>query len=98
MPGRAGTTRRKDGNHDEIVRALRGMGAGVLSLAPMGDGCPDAYVYYLGASLLMEFKMPGKGLTKAQAEFIATWPGPVAVVESAAEAMLVVAEAARPAA
>ena len=42
-----------DANQGEIVKALRAHGCEVLSLAPMGGGCPDLlvwtpYTYLLG--------------------------------------------------
>ncbi len=46
-----------DANQAEIVTALRAHGCGVLSLAPMGDGCPDLLVwtpYALGAGLRLK--------------------------------------------
>lgn len=87
---------RLDGIHAEAVKRLHEMGAATLSLAMKGRGVPDVLVWFRDVWLFVEFKEPGEGLTKAQAEFIARWPGRVAVVHSADEACLEVAEAARP--
>ena len=43
---------RKDNNHDEIVDALRRVGASVQSLASVGDGCPDVLVAFRGWHVL----------------------------------------------
>lgn len=47
---------RIDGNQAQIVRALRQVGATVLSLADMGDGCPDLLVGFRGFNILLEVK------------------------------------------
>ena len=89
-----------DGNHGEIVKALRRVGATVKSLAMVGDGCPDLLVGFRGVLVLLEVKdgsLPpsARKLTKAEAEFVETW-AQTYVVTSAAEAVRVVVEAARP--
>jgi hypothetical protein len=46
-----------DANQGEIVEALRAHGCEVLSLAPMGGGCPDLLVwtpYALGSGLRLK--------------------------------------------
>lgn len=92
---------RTDGNHQAIVAALRKIGATALSLAAVGKGCPDLVVGYRGLNLLLEVKdgrLPPseRKLTEAEAEFLATWGGQVAVVTSEEDAVRVVVEAARP--
>jgi hypothetical protein len=47
---------RIDDNQKEIVKALRQVGCEVLSLAPIGSGCPDLLVGYRGHLHLMEVK------------------------------------------
>ena len=47
---------RVDANHAEIVAALRKVGASVVSLAPVGQGCPDVLVGYQGRNHLLEIK------------------------------------------
>jgi len=41
-------TAKVDANHREIVDALRRIGAGVQSLAGVGNGVPDLLVYFRG--------------------------------------------------
>ena len=41
-----------DSNHAEIVAALRGIGAYVMSLASVGGGCPDLLVGFRGHTFL----------------------------------------------
>lgn len=45
-----------DANHSEIVDALRAVGAGVQSLASVGNGCPDLLVAFRGAWHVLEIK------------------------------------------
>ena len=85
-----------DNTQVEIVKALRGMGAAVLSLAQLGKGVPDLLVAFRDQLVLLECKTPGNGLTKAQAEFLSTWPCRAHVVETPEQAMKIVAESARP--
>lgn len=70
-----------------IVGALRRIGCHVLHLHRVGQGCPDLLVYGAGRTFLMEVKSPGEKVNAAQAEFIEKWPGEVAVVRSAEEAI-----------
>lgn len=90
-----------DGNHGDVVKALRDVGVAVKSLASVGGGMPDLLCGLRGINVLLEVKDGSKPpserrLTAAEAEFIATWPGPVYVVTSPEEAVRVVVEAARP--
>lgn len=87
--------RRKDGNQDEIVAALRKAGRFVEVLSDVGRGVPDLLVSWRGGDpwggtmLLMEVKMPGEKLTDDQIDWHLKWRGPaVAVVRSAAEALI----------
>lgn len=90
-----------DGNHGAVVKALRDAGIAVKSLASVGGGMPDLLWALRDVTGLMEVKDGSKPpserqLTKAEAEFIATWPGLVFVVKSPQEAVECVVEAARP--
>jgi hypothetical protein len=78
-----------DGNHGEIVKELRKAGAAVLSLAPIGKGCPDALVSWCGWMWLFEFKNPaGKDeVNDAQQKWHAGWKAPVFVARTADEAL-----------
>ncbi len=71
---------RTDGNHEEIVKALRAVGATVQSLAAVGHGVPDLLVGYQGKTILMEVKdgtkSPSKRqLTEDQVKWIDAWSG-----------------------
>lgn len=66
---------RIDANHAAIVGALRACGALVLSLAPVGKGCPDILCQHRGRLRLFEVKDGTKPpserrLTTAQEKFI----------------------------
>ena len=86
---------RTDSNHREIVSALRKVGCEVLSLAAVGNGCPDLLV--LGPDGLLRLievkdgnKPPSRRkLTPHQVSFHQRWP--VSVVTDWAEALNVVA-------
>ena len=61
---------RIDGNHVEIVAALRQVGAFVQSIAAIGNGCPDLLVAYHGRVFLVEVKAAGGRLTADEAAWI----------------------------
>lgn len=71
---------RVDANQKEIVDALRKVGASVVSLSQIGDGCPDLLVGYRGRTLLLEVK-DGSGppskrlLTEDELKFQGRWTG-----------------------
>lgn len=82
-----------DENQQAIVDALRGAGASVVSLAGVGNGCPDLLVG-VGLDLwLMEVKHPGRSKNRRapnalQQEWHARWKAkPVVVVLTPAEAL-----------
>jgi hypothetical protein len=87
---------RVDDNQEEIVRALRALGAVVVSLAAVGNGCPDLLVGHKGKTLLMEVKDGAKvpsaqQLTPAQKTWHAVWRGSrVEIVRSVNEALVVI--------
>ena len=92
-----------DANQGEIVEALRAHGCEVLSLAPMGSGCPDLLVWtpYAsngfregldGRTFLIEVKDGSKPpsarkLTPDQVKFHSEWPGEINIVNNVAEAL-----------
>lgn len=84
---------RTDKNHDEIVQALRKVGASVQSLAAVGAGVPDLLVGFQGQTFLVEIKdgqaaPSAKKLNPAQMIWHHTWRGgPLAVVESVDQAL-----------
>lgn len=80
---------RVDANQTEIADAYRVLGCSFLSLASMGEGCPDAVVGYGGLSALIEIKDGKKPpsrrkLRPAQEEFRQTWKGGVRLIDSLA--------------
>lgn len=81
-----------DRSQPAIVEALRGAGATVVSLANVGDGCPDLLVGSRRMTYLLECKSgPRDGLTDDQRVWHLTWHGwPVAVVRSVDEALDVI--------
>lgn len=92
-----------DANQGEIVKALRAHGCEVLSLAPMGGGCPDLLVWtpyarsgwresVKGRIFLAEVKDGSKPasdrkLTPDQERFHAKWPGEIDIINNVAEAL-----------
>ena len=82
-----------DRNQREIMEALRQVGATVVSLHRVGQGVPDLLVGFRGQNYLIEVKNPqgrGRRLTEAEARFMETWRGQVAVVASVEEALRVI--------
>lgn len=74
---------RVDANQDEVVKALRKIGAAVYII-----GLPlDLLVAYRGRTLLAEVKVEGGRFTKQQAEFMSMWPGEFIVVRGPEDAV-----------
>lgn len=76
-----------DATQVPIVEALRRVGAWVLHLHTIGAGCPDLLVWNRGRFVLVECKSAGEKINKLQAEFIATCPGEIHVVQTPEEAV-----------
>ena len=76
-----------DANQEQIVEALRAVGASVQTLAAIGKGVPDLLVGYQGKTLLLEIKDGRKPpserrLTEDQLKWHGAWRGgPLAVVD-----------------
>ncbi|QBM33857.1 hypothetical protein [Acinetobacter baumannii] len=86
-----------DANQNEIVKALRQVGASVQSLASTGKGCPDLLVGFRGVNWLLEIKdgqkvKSARKLTPDQIEWHESWRGKVFVVESTDEALQVISK------
>jgi hypothetical protein len=86
-----------DGNHTDVVTALRSVGAGVQSLASIGDGCPDLLVAFRGVWYVLEVKDGSKPpshrkLTAAEEMWLLLFDelAPVFVVNSIDEALEVI--------
>ena len=74
-----------DGNHSEIVDALRAAGASVQSLAEVGHGCPDLLCGIQRQNFILEIKDPSQApsdqrLTPQQKHWHATWNGTAHIV------------------
>lgn len=93
--------RRVDANQAAVVEAFRAAGASVLHLHAVGDGCPDLLIGLAGVDVQVEVKdgrkVPSaRKLTPAEARHHATWRGrPIAVVESAQDALALVSRVMR---
>jgi len=86
---------KKDANQDEIVAALRDVGASVALTHQLGGGFPDVVVGYRDETFLLEIKdgdqPPSKQqLTRKEAEFHQSWRGQIAIVTSVEEALRVI--------
>ena len=69
-----------DSNHGEIAEAFGKLGCSFLSLAPLGDGAPDAVIGYAGLSVLVEIKSGRGTLNEKQKGFWSTWKGGIKLV------------------
>ena len=78
---------RADSNQEEIVDALRDIGASVLVLSQVGGGAPDLLVGFRGKEYLMEIKAPKGKLRPGQKKFFDTWKGKSFIVRSVDEAL-----------
>ena len=76
-----------DTNQAEIVSALRQVGASVLVLSRVGQGCPDLAVGIRGKTFFMEIKTVRGALTPAEDEFMHLWRGHYAIVRTPEEAL-----------
>jgi hypothetical protein len=83
---------RIDANQEQIVSALRAMGA-TVRIVTQGNGLPDLLVGFRGVTILMEVKdgqkVPSaRRLTPAEQKFFDEWRGGiVAIVNSVDEAI-----------
>lgn len=80
-----------DLNQPEIVDALRKVGVSVVSLASIGQGCPDLLAANGDKCWLVEVKGPKGKLTPDQERFILDWAGTVHLVRSVDDALRLVA-------
>lgn len=97
---RRGHAGRTDANHTEVIDALRAASMKAYSLATVGGGVPDVVVGFRGLTMLLEIKDGAKTpsarkLTADEQNWHDTWPGHVAIVESAEGAVLAVVEHAK---
>lgn len=83
---------RTDANQQDVIDAMRKLGASVQPLHRVGQGCPDLLVGYRQQNLLMEVKDGSKPpsdrrLTPDQSRWLRDWKGPVFIVTSPLEAV-----------
>lgn len=77
-----------DKNQSEIVNALRKVGASVICLHTVGNGCPDLLVGFRGETFLIEVKTTKGKLTSHQKTVISIWDGrPISVVRTIDDAL-----------
>lgn len=81
-----------DANQQEIIDALRKIGASVQPLHKVGQGCPDLLCGWRGMNTILEVKdgkkpPSARKLTADQVEWHANWRGQVAVVETVEQAI-----------
>ena len=76
-----------DENQAEIVAALRAVGASVLILSRVGQGCADLAVGRLGRTYFLEVKTDSGKLTPSEQEFMDGWRGHYAIVRTVDEAL-----------
>lgn len=81
-----------DLNQPEIVEALRAVGVSVVSLASIGQGCPDLIAAKGDKAWLIEVKGPKGTLTDDQKRFILNWSGTVHIIRTPDEALKLVGE------
>ena len=68
--------KKTDFNQQEIIDAMRKMGASVTNLSRVGVGCPDLLVGYCSVTLLVEVKSnPKAKYTPDQEKWLQTWKG-----------------------
>ena len=73
---RLGHSGRVDANQGEIKQAFESLGCTVVSLASVGDGCPDLAVGVGGHTYLIEVKSGlSAKLTPAEKRFVDNWRG-----------------------
>jgi hypothetical protein len=71
---------KSDANQAQIVAALRRIGASVVTLGHVGNGCPDLLVGYRGKTLLLEVKMEKGRMTEDQEKWWTGWNGRTPVI------------------
>lgn len=81
-----------DENHGQIVTEFRRLGASVIDLSRVGEGCPDLCVGISKRTALVEVKRDTKAkFTEQQLDFMTYWNGePVFRVNCVEDAQYVV--------
>ena len=81
---------RTDKNQRAIVAALRNAGCSVLSLAAIGQGCPDLLVGHRRTNTLLEIKTAKGAANEKQRAWAQAWDGQCSIVRTPEEAILAV--------
>ena len=79
--------KKPDANQQDIVEALRKVGAKVYDASRWGGGFPDIVVGHKSCLYLMELKTFSGKLTKDQKKFHTEWTGYISVVRTVKEAL-----------
>jgi hypothetical protein len=76
--------KRVDANQNQIIHTFIALGASVLNLSRVGQGCPDILIGYKNQSILCEIKADEKKtFTEPQIKFMQNWRGgPVSRIDS----------------
>lgn len=68
--------KRVDNNQKQIIHTFIALGASVLNLSRVGEGCPDILIGYKNQSVLCEIKQNEKStFTESQIKFMQNWRG-----------------------
>lgn len=68
--------KRVDENQNQIIHTFIALGASVLNLSRVGQGCPDLLIGYKNKSVLVEIKKDSKAVfTEPQLKFMQNWRG-----------------------
>ena len=76
--------KRVDENQKQIIHTFIALGATVLNLSRVGEGCPDLLIGFKNKSVLVEIKKDSKAMfTEPQVKFMQNWRGgPVSRIDS----------------
>jgi len=76
--------KRVDDNQKQIIHTFIALGASVLNLSRVGEGCPDILIGYKKHSVLCEIKRDNKApYTESQVKFMQNWRGgPISRIDS----------------
>lgn len=80
---------RSDANQQDIIDALRSIGATVTSLHRVGQGVPDLICGFRGVNILLEVKTVTGKLTQDESFWLDEWRGQAAIVRNVDEAIAV---------
>jgi len=68
--------KRVDENQKQLIHTFIALGASVLNLSRVGQGCPDLLIGYKNKSVLVEIKKDSKStFTEPQIKFMQEWRG-----------------------